>query len=131
MAIVSYELFLIDTSTSDSRLIETVNNESFFIGEYDILPAIDMSIQLMDRGERAIIDSDVRHCYGENGCEEKQIPPFTTTNPYRMKIDLQFHDWKDPVDIQTLSINERLTWGFVLPIFFLFVCLYSIHLFQR
>ena len=130
MATVSYELFLIDTSTSDSRLIETVNNESFFIGEYDILPAIDLSIQLMDRGEHAIIDSDVRHCYGENGCEEKQIPPNTSTNSYRMKIDLQFHDWKNPVDIQALSINERLAWGFVFNRYF--ICLiFNSNFFQR
>jgi hypothetical protein len=76
-----------------------------------------MSIQLMDRGEHAIIISDIRHCYGEQGCEEKQIPP---TNGYHMKIDLQFHDWKYPVEIQTLSINERLSWGFVFPGFIFF-----------
>ena len=89
-----------------------MKNESFFVGEYDILPAIDITIQLMDRGEHAIIDSDVRHCYGNIGCEEKQLPSITSsTNSYRMKIDLQLHDWKDPVDISTLSINDRLTWG--------------------
>lgn len=90
-----------------------MKNESFIVGEYDILPVIDMSIQLMDRGEHAIINSDVRHCYGETGCEEKQLPPVTTTNSYRMKIDLQLHDWKDPIDIITLSVNERLAWGLV------------------
>ncbi len=67
----------------------------------------------MDRGEHAFIDSDVRHCYGENGCEEKQIPPLASENSYRMKIDLEFHDWKYAPDIQTLTINERLYWGFV------------------
>jgi len=30
LATVSYKLFLIDNSTSDSRLIETITNESFF-----------------------------------------------------------------------------------------------------
>jgi hypothetical protein len=97
--------------TSDLRLIETITNEIFFIGEYDILPAIDIAIQLMDRGENALIDSDIRHCYGEKGCEEKQIPPITSNNLYRMKINLEFHDWKAAYDIQTLTINERLYWG--------------------
>jgi hypothetical protein len=67
----------------------------------------------MDRGEHAFIDSDVRHCYGENGCEEKQIPPISSENSYRMKIDLEFHDWKYAPDIQTLTTNDRLYWGFV------------------
>jgi len=111
LATVSYKLFLIDNSTSDSRLIETITNESFFIGEYDILSAIDITIQLMDRGEHAIIDSDIRHCYGEQGCEEKQIPPISSNNSYRMKIDLEFHDWKQPIDIQILTADQRLYWG--------------------
>ncbi len=99
-------------------MIETITNESFFVGEYDILSAIDIAIQLMDRGEHAIIDSDVRHCYGENGYEEKQIPPISSTNSYRMKIYLEFHDWKDPTDIQTLTIDQRIHWGFVISLFF-------------
>jgi tetratricopeptide (TPR) repeat protein len=28
-----------------------------------------------------------------------------------MKIDLEFHDWKSPPDVQTLSIEDRLFWG--------------------
>ena len=67
----------------------------------------------MDRGEHATIDSDTRHCYGENGCEEKQIPPVSSDNSYRMKIDLEFHDWQDPTDVQILSTERRLYWGFV------------------
>ncbi|CAF1139388.1 unnamed protein product [Adineta ricciae] len=111
LATVSYELYLVDDLTKDSRLIEKITNESFFIGEYEILPAIDIVIQLMDRGEHALIDSDVRHCYGENGCEEKQIPPVTSTSSYRMRIDLELVDWKDAPDISTLPINERLQWS--------------------
>ncbi|CAF4871150.1 unnamed protein product [Rotaria sp. Silwood1] len=111
LATVSYKLFLIDDSTSNSRLIETITNECFFVNECDILPAIDLSIQLMDRGEHALIYSDVRHCYGDIGCEEKQIPPISSNNSYQMKIDLEFHDWKHAPDIQTLSIDERLFWS--------------------
>ncbi|CAM4818154.1 unnamed protein product [Rotaria magnacalcarata] len=111
IATVSYKLFLIDDSTADSHLIETVTNESFFVSESDILPAIDISIQLMDRGEHAFIDADIRHGYGEIGCIEKEIPPVSSNIKYRMKIDLEFHDWKDAPDIQTLSIDERLHWS--------------------
>ncbi|CAF4240221.1 unnamed protein product, partial [Rotaria magnacalcarata] len=41
---------------------------------------------------------------------EKEIPPVSSNIKYRMKIDLEFHDWKDAPDIQTLSIDERLRW---------------------
>ncbi|UJR38553.1 hypothetical protein I4U23_031219 [Adineta vaga] len=110
LATISYTLSLVDNLTSDIRVIETVSNESFFISEFDMIPAIDLSVQFMNRGERAIIDSDIRHCYGELGCEEKQIPP-ANNQSYRMKIDLELYDWKSPPDVQTLSIDERLFWG--------------------
>ncbi|CAF1047316.1 unnamed protein product [Adineta steineri] len=111
LATVSYKLFLFDNITKESRLIESVTNENCFVGEYDILPAIDIVIQLMDRGERAMIDSEARHCYGDIGCEEKQVPPITSTNSYSMKIDLELHDWKYAPEIQTLSVKERLYWS--------------------
>ena len=53
LATISYKLYFVDESTT--RLIETVDNESFFVGEYDVLTAIDMSVQLMDRGEQAAL----------------------------------------------------------------------------
>ena len=109
LATISYKLYFVDESTT--RLIETVDNESFFVGEYDVLTAIDMSVQLMDRGEQAVIDSDPRHCYDEPGCEEKQIPPVTPDKPYRMKIELNLHDWKVPPEISTMSIDERIVWS--------------------
>lgn len=67
----------------------------------------------MDRGEHALIESDVRHCYGNIGCKEKQIPQISSNKSYRMKIDLEFHDWKDGFDIQKLSIDERIYWRFL------------------
>jgi FK506-binding protein 8 len=111
MVTISYTVSLVDNITSNIRVIENVSNERYFVSECDLIPAIDICVLLMDRGERASIDSDIRHCYGENGCEEKQIPPITSLNPYRMKIDLELHDWISPPDVQTLSIEERLYWG--------------------
>ena len=112
IARVSYKLFLVDSSTGESRLIESVDDESFFVGEHEILPAIDICVQLMDRGEHALIDADVRHCYGDIGCPEKKIPASSSTGPYRMKIDVELHDWKVSSDVETLAAAERLSWGF-------------------
>jgi len=111
MVTISYSLSMIDSLTSNIRLIENVSHEKYFVSENDLIPAIDICIQLMDRGERALIDSDIRHCYGDIGCEDKHIPPITTINPYRMKIELELHDWISPADIQILSIDQRLYWG--------------------
>jgi tetratricopeptide (TPR) repeat protein len=102
---------MVDSLTSNVRLIETVTNEKYFVSENDLIPAIDICVQLMDRGERALIDSDIRHCYGDIGCQDKHIPPITSMNPYRMKIELELHDWISPADVQILSIDQRLYWG--------------------
>ena len=72
----------------------------------------------MDRGEYAVIYSEARHCYGDIGYEDKQLHPLSSENSYRMKIDLELHDWKDPPDIETLSIDERLYWRLVLIFIF-------------
>ena len=53
---VSYTLSLIDNLTYNVRIIENVSNEKFFVSECDNIPAIDICVQLMDRGERALID---------------------------------------------------------------------------
>ena len=111
MVTISYTLSLVDSITSNIRVVESVNNEKYFISEYDLIPAIDICIQSMDRGEHALIDSDVRHCYGQNGCQEKLIPPITSLNPYRIKIDLILHDWISPPDVRILSIDQRLYWA--------------------
>lgn len=111
MVTISYELSIVNPLTSESRLIETINREEYLLSESDLIPAIDISIQSMDRGEIALIDSDVRHCYGEIGCEEKQLPPVSSLNPYRMKIHLEVHQWSQPIDVQLLSIDDRLKWG--------------------
>jgi hypothetical protein len=118
MATISYTLSLVDNLSSNVRVIENVSNETYFVSECDILPAIDICVQLMDRGERALIDSDIRHCYGEIGCEEKEIPSVSPNNSYRMKIDLELHDWKPATDVQRLSVEERLRWGYFLQFFY-------------
>ena len=97
--------------TSTARLIEEVNNERFFVSEYDVLAAIDIAVQVMNRGERALIESHVRHCFGDEGCEEKQVPPLSSSNAYRMRIELELHDWSTAPDVQTISVEERLSWG--------------------
>lgn len=112
LATISYELFLVDTSTEETKFIERVSHLTFFLNEYDVLPSIDISVQLMDRNERALIDSDIRHCYGELGCPEKNIPPVSSTgSTYRMKIDLKLEDWTNPVDPLSLTVEQRIFWG--------------------
>lgn len=111
LATISYKLSLIDNITSDIRLIENVSNEKIFVSECDTIPAIDICLQSMTRGEYALIDSDTRHGYGEMGCQEKQIPAMTSDKSYRMKIELELHDWQSPDDIRTLPIDERIYWG--------------------
>lgn len=112
MATISYKLYLVDQTTKETKLIEEISNEEFFLGEFDVLPAIDLSVQLMDRGEQATIDSDIRHCYGEKGLPEKNIPPVIDENPsYRMKIDIELIDWKPAEDMMNLSTDQRILWA--------------------
>ena len=111
---VSYRLSLVDVLSATSRLIEEVPEERFFVGESDVLPAIDICVQSMSEGERATIHSDIRHCYGEKGFPEKGIPPTNKDSPdYRMNIELELQRWSPAPDPQLLPANERLFWGFV------------------
>lgn len=108
---VSYSLTQVENVTSKKTLIEEVKDVEFFVGENDILPSIDYTIQSMDEGEIALILSDVRHCYGNRGCEEKNLRPFDPTNPYQMEIHLEFHQYLPSPSVEHLSAQQRIFWA--------------------
>ena len=94
-----------------SKLIEEVKDHQLFVGENDVIPAIDICVQSMNEGEIALISSDVRHCYGTNGCQEKNVRPHTDLNPYRILIRLELHQWIPSPNVQLLSAQERIFWA--------------------
>lgn len=110
---ISYKLFVVDDVDDEGRMVDQVDKQRFFLSEYDLMPSIDIVLQTMHRNERSLIVSDVRHCYGTLGCQEKGIPAVEQgNNVYKMKIELELHNWTNPPSTKDLSIEDRLFWGF-------------------
>lgn len=108
---MNYSLFLVDKKTSQEKLIEVLEREEFFVGETDIISAIDLTVQSMDEGELATIISDVRHVYGNEGFVEKEIPMRTDENDYQMKIVLELIQFFPAANVEHLSADERFRWA--------------------
>ena len=108
---VNYSLSLLDEKSGETTLIEEKRNEEFFVGETDIIVAIDLAVQAMDEGELAVVVADVRHVYGNEGFVEKGIPPKDEDNDYKMQIQLELIRFCPAPNVELLSADERILWA--------------------
>ena len=108
---VNYSLALRDEKSGETTLIEEKRNEEFFVGETDIIAAIDLAVQSMDEGELASLVVDVRHVYGNEGFAEKGIPPKNDENDYKMEIQLELLQFRPAPNVELLSADERILWA--------------------
>ncbi|CAF1401216.1 unnamed protein product, partial [Didymodactylos carnosus] len=102
LATITYSLFLVD----GGLLVDESRELKYFVGECEVIPAIDISIQLMNKQEKAQIQADSRHCYGTLAYAEKHIPPSSN-----LRIELELLDWQYAPEIHSITLKERLEWG--------------------
>lgn len=94
----------LQTFLSDGKHIDDRHKEVFILGDNDLTSAIDLSVNLMEKGEVSKVISDAKYCYGENG-RLPDIPPNTNIEYEIELIDLH----SGPYDTET-AVEKRLTW---------------------
>uniref|UniRef100_UPI00398E32CB peptidyl-prolyl cis-trans isomerase FKBP8 n=1 Tax=Pristiophorus japonicus TaxID=55135 RepID=UPI00398E32CB len=87
----------------DGTEVEEDPTLPFTVGDGDVIQALDLCIQLMDRGEVALIISDAKYAYGSLGSSQPIIPPNATVH-----LEVQLFSVVDSPDIELLSGKERL-----------------------
>lgn len=67
---ISLKTFLVD-----GTLVEELPALSFTLGDGDVIQALDLAVQLMEMGEKAIVQVDAKYAYGSRGSVEPEVPP--------------------------------------------------------
>lgn len=92
------------TSLSDGTVIEDEHKVVFVLGDGDLTSALDLSVNLMQKGELSHVTSDAKYCYGEKG-RSPNIPPNSALLYEIELVDLQEGPYNPDVPIE-----KRLTW---------------------
>uniref|UniRef100_A0A8C5E1R0 peptidylprolyl isomerase n=1 Tax=Gouania willdenowi TaxID=441366 RepID=A0A8C5E1R0_GOUWI len=89
------------TRLLDGTLVEELPEFSFTLGDGEMIPALDVAVQLMGMGEKALIDTDVRYAYITRRNPFPQIPS-------RAELEVELLEATDPPDLKLLSLTEMI-----------------------
>ncbi|KAM7012362.1 peptidyl-prolyl cis-trans isomerase FKBP8 [Tautogolabrus adspersus] len=91
------------TCLKDGTLVEEQPDLSFTLGDGDVIQALDLSVQLMEKGEKALIQTDAKYAYGARGSYEPEIPP---NAPLCLEVELK--EATDAPDLEMLPPAEKI-----------------------
>lgn len=91
------------THFMDGTLVEEQHNLSFTLGDGDVIQALDLTVQLMEIGERALIHTDAKYAYGARGSLEPEVPPNT-----QLSLEVELLRAADAPDVELMSPSERI-----------------------
>ncbi|KAM8890620.1 peptidyl-prolyl cis-trans isomerase FKBP8 isoform 1-T3 [Synchiropus picturatus] len=77
---------------------------SFTLGDGDVIQVLDLSVQLMEKGEKALIHADAKYAYGPHGSDEPKVPPNTD-----LSLEVELLEVTEGPDLELLPPTERTT----------------------
>ncbi|KAM6921987.1 peptidyl-prolyl cis-trans isomerase FKBP8 [Xenentodon cancila] len=87
----------------DGTLVEEQNNLSFTLGDGDVIQALDLTVQLMELGEKALIQTDAKYAYGTKGSLEPEVPPYAN-----LSFEVELLEAADSPDLELLPPEEKI-----------------------
>ncbi|CAG5864953.1 unnamed protein product [Menidia menidia] len=63
------------THLMDGTLVEDQQSLAFTLGDGDVIQALDLTVQLMETGEKALVQTDAKYAYGARGSLDPGVPP--------------------------------------------------------
>lgn len=91
------------TCLKDGTLIEEQSDLSFTLGDGDVIQALDLTVQLMEMGEKALIHTDSKYAYGTRGSTEPEIPPDA-----ELSLEVELKEATDAPDLEMLPPAEKV-----------------------
>lgn len=92
------------TFLADGKLVEEQPELMFTLGDGDVIQALDLTVQLMEIGEKALVQVHAKYAYGSLGCVCPEVPPDA-----ELALELQLLEATDSTDLELLSPAERIT----------------------
>ncbi|KAM3876111.1 peptidyl-prolyl cis-trans isomerase FKBP8 [Diretmus argenteus] len=91
------------TYLTDGTLVEEQPEVSFTLGDGDVIQALDLTVQLMEMGEKALIQADAKYAYGARGSLDPEVPPNA-----KLSLEVELLDAIDAPDLELLPPAERI-----------------------
>lgn len=91
------------TSLIDGTLVDEQSNLSFNLGDGDVIQALDLVVQLMELGEKALVLTDAKYAYGSQGSIEPEVEPNT-----ELSLEVELLEATDAPDLELLTPKEKI-----------------------
>ncbi|XP_019936960.1 peptidyl-prolyl cis-trans isomerase FKBP8 [Paralichthys olivaceus] len=91
------------TSLKDGTLVEEQSDVAFTLGDGDVFQALDLTVQLMEMGEKALIHTDAKYAYGTRGSLEPKVPPNA-----ELCLEVELLEATDAPDLELLPPTEKI-----------------------
>ncbi|XP_060933604.1 peptidyl-prolyl cis-trans isomerase FKBP8 [Limanda limanda] len=91
------------TSLKDGTLVEEQTDLDFTLGDGDVFQALDLTVQLMEMGEKALIQTDGKYAYGPRGRLEPKVPPNA-----ELSLEVELLESTDAPDLELLAPIEKI-----------------------
>lgn len=91
------------TSLNDGTLVMEQSNLSFTLGDGDVIQALDLTVQLMELGEKALILTDAKYAYGSQGSFEPGVAPNA-----ELSLELELLEATDAPDLELLPPKKKI-----------------------
>lgn len=91
------------TYLKDGTLAAEEPNISFTLGDGDVIQALDLTVQLMEMGEKALIETDAKYAYGARGSLEPEVPPSA-----ELSLEVELLEATDAPDLELLPPPEKI-----------------------
>ncbi|KAJ8419052.1 hypothetical protein AAFF_G00005510 [Aldrovandia affinis] len=76
---------------------------SFTLGDGDVIQALDLTVQLMEMNEKALVHTSAKYAYGHWGSADPAVQPDTD-----LTLELQLLEATDAPDLELLTPSERI-----------------------
>ncbi|CAL8253866.1 unnamed protein product [Merluccius merluccius] len=86
------------TFLADGTLVEECPALSFTLGDGDVIQALDLAVQLMEMGEKALIQVHAKYAYGSRGSIEPEVPPEA-----ELLLEAELQEANDAPDLELLA----------------------------
>uniref|UniRef100_A0A671WPR5 peptidylprolyl isomerase n=1 Tax=Sparus aurata TaxID=8175 RepID=A0A671WPR5_SPAAU len=92
------------TYLKDGTLVEEQHDLCFTLGDGDVIQALDLTVQLMEMGEKALIQTDAKYAYGAWGSQEPEVPPNA-----ELSLEAELLEATDAPDLELLHPAKKIS----------------------
>ncbi|KAK2868935.1 hypothetical protein Q7C36_000806 [Tachysurus vachellii] len=93
------------TTLIDGSTVEDKSNISFTLGDGDVIQALDLTVQLMEIGEKALVEAGSKYAYGALGSSSTPVVPPNAD----LILEVHFLSAVDAPDLELLPPSERIS----------------------